>query len=75
MPDEMIRMINSFVGWIPDLDILFNEDDECRLVIPWALKQQLLQKEEKSRLHSKSTHFANWYTEQNWPGTLLVKPI
>jgi hypothetical protein len=68
MPDEMVRTLNEFVGWIPDLDIIFNEDDECRLVIPWALKQQLLRAEENSRLHPKTTHYVNWYTEQTWPG-------
>jgi hypothetical protein len=70
MPEEMIRTINQFVGWIPDLDFLLNEDDECRLVIPWALKQRLLRIEEDNRLHPKTEHYENWYTEQLWPGNM-----
>jgi hypothetical protein len=44
-----VKMIREFIAWMPDMDILFNENDECRLVIPWAEKQDLLRREESAR--------------------------
>jgi hypothetical protein len=60
-------MISAFIPWLPDMDILFNENDECRLVIPWAHKQELLRREEESRLRPRQGEYANRYDEQTWP--------
>ena len=70
MSEEMARIIKAFVGWLPDMDILFNEDDECRLVIPWAEKQALYEAEEKTRnTPPPDGKYTNWYPEMKWPGT------
>jgi hypothetical protein len=71
MSEEMVRIINAFVKWLPDMDILFNEDDESRLVIPWAEKQAFYEAEEKARNTPPPTgKYTNWYPEMKWPGTL-----
>ena len=70
MSEEMARIIKAFVGWLPDMDILFNEDDECRLVIPWAEKQALYDAEEELRDNPRPDRkYTNWYPEVKWPGT------
>jgi hypothetical protein len=56
------------VAWLTDMDILFNEDDECRLVIPWADKQELLRREEESRRHPIKGEYNNRYPETHWLG-------
>lgn len=68
MAEELLKMINVFVEWLPDMDILFNENDECRLVIPWDEKQALLRKEEQGRLHPIQGGYNNRYPENNWRG-------
>ena len=67
----MIRIIDKFVEWLPDMDILFNENDECRVVIPWADKNELLRKEEQLRLHSKVEGYFNLYPETKWLGNVI----
>jgi hypothetical protein len=70
MSEDMVRIINALVNWLPDMDILFNEDDESRLVIPWAEKQAFYEAEEKARNTPPPTgKYTNWYPEMKWPGT------
>jgi hypothetical protein len=66
MAEQMVKMIKVFSQWLPDMDILFNENDECRLVIPWAEKQVLLQEEVQSRIHEGK--YVNWFPQTIWPG-------
>jgi len=66
-------MIDKFIEWIPDLDILFNENDECRVVIQWADKLELLRKEEERRLHPEVGGYLNWYPETKWLGRFIPK--
>ena len=73
MPEHMIRMIDKFIEWLPDMDILFNENDECRVVIPWADKIELLQKEEQLRLHAKAEEYLNRYPETKWLGSVILQ--
>jgi hypothetical protein len=73
MPEHMIRMIDKFIEWLPDMDILFNENDECRVVIPWADKNELLQKEEQLRLHVKAEEYLNRYPETKWLGSVILQ--
>lgn len=72
MPEEMVRMISVFVEWLPDMDILFNENDECRLVIPWADKQELLRREERARLRPIQGGYNNRFPETHWLGILTI---
>jgi hypothetical protein len=68
MPEQMVKMISKFITWLPDMDILLNEDDECRLVIPWAEKQELLKKEEALRKLPPQKEYVNWFLETPWAG-------
>lgn len=65
MPEQMVKMIAQFQVWLPDIDILFNENDEPRLVIPWEVKQDLLRKSEQTKL-SQPAEYTNWYPAQSW---------
>jgi len=65
MPEHMI---NTFVEYMPDVDILLNENDECRLVLPWTDKQILLARELQSR-QNPFQKYANTYPKTNWLGT------
>lgn len=58
-------MIGMVAGWLPDMDILFNTHDECRLLLPWAEKQKLLQQEEEQR-GIPVKEYVNWYPETKW---------
>jgi hypothetical protein len=68
MPEQMVKMIQEFIEWVPDVDILFNENDECRLVIPWAEKQELLRREEAARSVIGRV-YNNRYPPVQWLGT------
>jgi hypothetical protein len=72
MAEEMLKMVSVVVEWLPDMDILFNEDDECRLVIPWAEKQELLRREEEGRRRSRNGGYNNRYPETRWLGFLFL---
>jgi len=63
-----------FITWLPDMDILFNENDECRVVIPWAEKQALLEKEKENRIRRADDKYVNWYTQTEWFGTHQLQP-
>ena len=63
----MVKMIQEFIGWMPDMDILFNENDECRLVIPWGEKQELLRREEAAR-SVVGRVYNNRFPPVEWPG-------
>ena len=67
----MIRMIDKFIEGLPDMDILFNEIDECRVVIPWADKNELLRKEEELRAHPKEEEYLSSYPEIKWLGNVI----
>jgi hypothetical protein len=71
MPEELTRMINSFVVWLPDMDILFNENDECRLVIPWAEKQEFLKREKQARSRPIQGEYNNHFPAGHWLGKFV----
>jgi len=37
MLDGIIEMISHFAEWIPDMDIAFNMNDECRVAVPYEI--------------------------------------
>jgi hypothetical protein len=71
MSEQMVQMIDKFIEWLPDMDILLNENDECRVVIPWADKNELLRKEEELRLHPQVEQYLNQYPETKWLGCVI----
>jgi hypothetical protein len=70
MPEQMVKMMSTFIKWLPDMDILLNENDECRVVIPWELKKELLRKEEERRLEPDEKYI-NAFPKTTWLGTSL----
>jgi hypothetical protein len=58
-------MITKFQVWLPDMDILLNENDEPRVVIPWDIRQDLLRTEEMNRTSRPAT-FRNAYPVPSW---------
>ena len=51
------------------MDILFNENDECRVVIPWAEKQALLATEKANRIRMTDDKYSNWFGDTTkWYG-------
>ncbi|ORY66537.1 uncharacterized protein BCR38DRAFT_182637 [Pseudomassariella vexata] len=59
MLDEMKEMIEPFAKWLPDMQLAFNLDDECRVSVPFDLLQAYENEALKSRarLASKSAFF------------------
>jgi len=54
------------------MDILLNENDECRLVLPWADKQMLLAVEFLSTLKANpADQYSNTFPKTNWLGVCL----
>jgi hypothetical protein len=41
MLEGVAEMINTFAEWLPDMDLAFNINDECRVAIPWAEMEDL----------------------------------
>lgn len=41
MVDGVLTTIESFVQWLPDMDLAFNINDEPRIAIPWKSRQVL----------------------------------
>ncbi len=35
MLEGATKMINTFAQWLPDMDLAFNLNDECRVAVPW----------------------------------------
>jgi hypothetical protein len=66
MPEQMVRMINTFIDHLPDMDIVLNENDECRVVIPWQVKQDLLREEERRH---RFAEYLNQYPPAQWHGS------
>ena len=72
MPEQMVKMISTFSEHLPDMDILLNENDECRLVLPWADKQMLLAVEFLSTLKANpADQYSNTFPKTNWLGVCL----
>ena len=68
MSEQWVKMIQNFIIWLPDMDILLNEDDECRLVIPWAAKKELLTEEATRRESLVKREYKNMYPAAKWLG-------
>jgi len=48
--DTMAKVIETFIEFLPDMDIAMNRLDQPRLIVPWEDMQQLLDQEYKSRV-------------------------
>lgn len=35
MMERLVDMIGTFSQWLPDMDMAFNINDECRIAVPW----------------------------------------
>jgi hypothetical protein len=41
MMEGYTNMMKPFLQWLPDMDLAFNLDDECRMAIPWEERMSL----------------------------------
>ena len=73
MAEALDRMIQPFAKWLPDMDLVINLGDECRVTVPYEDKQALLQRasETRSRISTipDGTKPKSWSAESksNWP--------
>ncbi|KLU92393.1 hypothetical protein MAPG_11339 [Magnaporthiopsis poae ATCC 64411] len=51
MMDGMANMIRPFAKWLPDMDLAFNLDDECRIAVPY--EDQLLLLDSAHKAHAR----------------------
>ncbi len=68
-------MTEPFLEWLPDMDLAFNLDDECRVVVPFG-EMQLLRKEagaarKRIPLHGGVTSFTA-HLEPSWSDDYLA---
>jgi len=63
------KLVEKFVKYLPDMDIVMNRHDQPRVTVPWDDLQALLKKEEQGRrvapevLASWSTNMTGFYVE------------
>ena len=74
MLEGAAEMINTFAEWLPDMDIAFNLNDECRVAIPWEEMQGLklgaeLARGQLNRTRNIRSFGAN--TSQSWQGNIM----
>ncbi|KAI1325421.1 hypothetical protein F5Y16DRAFT_264240 [Xylariaceae sp. FL0255] len=75
MLDYIQTMIEPFAQWLPDMQLAFNLDDECRLSVPFQDLEgyQAEGVKARSRLASSPKHTGLWSTRENsWSYSLLA---
>ena len=63
----VLKMLEGFVQWLPDMDLAFNINDESRIAIPWKNLQEL-QKASDSNAMQKDGVSNEWSSDraQTW---------
>ena len=41
MLEGLVKMIGNFAEWLPDMDLAFNINDECRIAVPFEVIEQM----------------------------------
>ncbi|KAF4119979.1 CAP10 [Geosmithia morbida] len=69
MLDAMESMIAPFAEHLPDMDVVFNLGDECRMAIPFADKQRLLARAQETRAAMAQAQETSWRDKgrADWP--------
>lgn len=68
MAETMERMIQPFAQWLPDMDLAINLADECRVTVPYAEKQAVLQRASEARSQISSTLSKDGSKTKGWSG-------
>ncbi|KAJ5483923.1 hypothetical protein N7539_005719 [Penicillium diatomitis] len=67
------NMIEKFVQYLPDMDIVFNLNDEPRVVVPWEQMMQLKQTG-RSREDVPEDDLLNWWSADRHLGWAPIEP-
>ncbi|KAI1428050.1 hypothetical protein F5Y12DRAFT_70933 [Xylaria sp. FL1777] len=74
MVDVVEEMVKPFSQWLPDMQLAFNLDDECRVSVPIADMSYIIDEAQttRSRLKSKQTHVSFSQTQSpSWDKAFL----
>ncbi|PSR79985.1 hypothetical protein BD289DRAFT_78938 [Coniella lustricola] len=74
MLEHISEIIQPFVQWLPDMQVAFNLDDECRVSVPYDRMQAYLTEGEKSRKRLASQPMLQGFgkmTDTPWSGQYL----
>lgn len=55
MLEGILDILNHFTEWLPDMDLVFNLNDECRVAVPFNEMQKLLSNTSGGRYASSDT--------------------
>ncbi|KAK2810799.1 hypothetical protein FQN50_002622 [Emmonsiellopsis sp. PD_5] len=68
MIEGVKRMIDPFAKYLPDMDVAFNINDECRVAVPWE-DIEPLRNSAKSRLPESDKIIDSWSADRasTWP--------
>ncbi|KAL8398728.1 hypothetical protein RB596_006037 [Gaeumannomyces avenae] len=72
MMDGLAKMILPFAKWLPDLDLAFNLDDECRIAVPYEDHELLQDSARKAHARLSATSAGGMVTtfevgSMSWP--------
>lgn len=69
MMDGTASMIEKFAQYLPDMDIVVNLNDECRVAIPYAKLQEAYVKRELYVEHKELVNSTDWSAKRglSWP--------
>ncbi|KAK3648763.1 hypothetical protein LTR56_007203 [Elasticomyces elasticus] len=74
MLDGLVDMIGHFAEWLPDMDLAFNVNDECRVAVPYEQMEHMRQIGASAAPEEKMKNvFSDGRTEQ-WE-TMPTEPI
>ncbi|KAL1956889.1 hypothetical protein VTO42DRAFT_6737 [Malbranchea cinnamomea] len=60
MIEGVVQMIKPFAEYLPDMDIAFNLNDECRVAVPWESIQSLTQTARKTPFPTSDRVIEQW---------------
>lgn len=55
MLDGVMEILDNFVRWLPDMDLAFNLNDECRIAVPFETVEQMREQGRRSDVNLKSS--------------------
>jgi hypothetical protein len=69
MMDGTASMIDKFVQYLPDMDLVMNLNDECRVAVPYAKLHEAYTKRELYLEHTELVNSIDWSPKRglSWP--------
>lgn len=72
MMDGTVSIINKFSKWLPDMDLGFNINDECRVAVPWMEMETLKQTADLARRSLNQTKAVKGFSADTiWQGGFM----